>query len=460
MIELNEVAVSLQDHPLFHSLTLSFESGVSYLLKGENGAGKTILLKLLAGKTQPGKGSIHYDFIDDHLDWEQKFELRKKYIHFIPTHALHELVSAPDLFYQQRYYTIESSPIPTVRDYFGERMKNLSGLQLPESFQLTHLLDLELIRLSNGQVKKVIILKQLLDTIPRILLLDYPFEGLDVKSRSELSNFLDHLAEVHRIQLIIADNEHPHLPNAISKHVVIGDDSTAITDRVSTTSLLANHVESNPVKSSAESDPVVEMQSVKIQYGSKVILENLSWKIHRGERWALTGPNGSGKTTLFSLIYADHPMAYSEKIFLFGKRRGSGESIWDIKKRISYLGPEQLHFLDDATEQLTVRAFLEKERMTAHQLPHLITYFQMERLLARKLRQLSNGQLQLVLLISLFLSQKELLLLDEPFQFLDPVQKTRVNEYLHSHLDESTTLVLITHYEDDVAHWTHHRLIL
>jgi molybdate transport system ATP-binding protein len=202
------------------------------------------------------------------------------------------------------------------------------------------------------------------------------------------------------------------------------------------------------------------MRNVTIRYGNKVIIDKLNWKILPGERWALTGRNGSGKTTLFSMIYADHPMAYSEHVFLFGKRRGSGESIWDIKKRISYLGPEQLHFLDYATSNLTVLEYLEKVKAPEKKLNQLITQFQIEALLVRQLQYLSNGQLQLVLLVSLFLAPKELLLLDEPFQFLDPQQKERVTAYLHSFLEESTTLVLITHYEDDVNQWTHHRLSL
>jgi molybdate transport system ATP-binding protein len=330
-------------------------------------------------------------------------------------------------------------------------------LQLPGSFSITPLLDRELSRLSNGQVKKMIILKQLLDTIPKVLLLDYPFEGLDVKSRTDLSEFLNHLALLHKIQLIITGHEHEQLPSVISKQIDLKTSEVRITDRLG--NILPNiQNDSKPVRKATE--PIVEFHDVTIRYGSNVIVENLTWIVNKGERWALTGRNGSGKTTIFSLIYADHPMAYSEKVFLYGKRRGSGESIWDIKKRISYLGPEQLHFLDYPTGQLTVREFLIQTKSSITQLNQLVDYFKIEPWLSFRLRQLSHGQLQLILMLALFLSQKELLLLDEPFQFFDPVQKARVNEYLHSHLDDSTTLILITHYEEDVARWTQHRLAL
>lgn len=457
MIQIVNAEVSSDGFLIFQSLNLNLQP-VSYLISGKNGSGKTSLLKLLAGKLQPRSGSLHYDFIDDNLDWDQKFELRKKYIHYVQAQTLHELMTTPDFYYQQRYYTIENTPLPTVRDYLGDRIGNVTKINLPDSFQLDYLLGLELTRLSNGQVKKVVILKQLLDAIPKILLLDYPFEGLDAQSRIELREFLDQLAQEHQVQLIIADQYHPHLPKSINHELEIVNSEVKPRPllKSSSTSISKAH----QVPEQRTNTTVVEMQDVKIQYGEKIIVSNLNWRIYKGERWALTGKNGSGKTTLFSLIYADHPMAYSEKVFLFGKRRGTGESIWDIKKRISYLGPEHIHFLDHYTELSSVHDFLKKEKSFSTIGKSLIDYFQLQSLLNKKMRHLSHGQLQLIMLVSFFLSQKELLLLDEPFQFLDAVAKDLVNNYLHSHLDENTTLILITHYEEDVREWTHHRLAL
>jgi molybdate transport system ATP-binding protein len=457
MIHLNNVYVLFQNHSVFHDLNFSIESGVSYLLTGANGAGKTTVLKLIAGDLQPRQGSVIYDFIDPQLDWDEKFQIRKKAIHFVPTHALHDLIRTPDLFYQQRYYTIESTPLATVRDYLGERIHELERMQFLASFQLQHLLGLEITQLSNGQVKKLIILKQLLDAIPKILLLDYPFEGLDEQSRVELRDFLDHLADVHHLQLIIADHDHPHLPKAITKKGIVMRDEIFVTDYAADAAIPVDEVPHPKPAVKYGTVPVVEMEDVTIQYGDNVIIEKLTWRINRGERWALTGRNGSGKTTLFSLIYADHPMAYSQKVFLFGKRRGTGESIWDIKKRISYLGPEQLHFLDHITEQLSVQEFLERSSATSGRWNELIDHFQLHALLLKKVGQLSHGQLQLILMVALFLSQRELLLLDEPFQFLDPHHKKQVSQYLEAHMDESVTLVIITHYESDVARWSNHR---
>jgi len=461
MIRIIDVSLSPGDHLIFQLLNFKIESGAGYLIEGKNGSGKTTLLQLLAGKLQPKSGSVSYDFIDPSLTWDEKFALRNRYIHYIPVHALHELVNAHDIFYQQRYYTVEDSPWPTtVRSYLGQRIQNLDDLKLPSSFQIDHLLDLDLTQLSNGQVKKIIILKQLLDAIPKVLLLDYPFEGLDVQSRIELRDFLNHITKIYTIQLIIADHEHPHLPSSINKKITIEKWGVTLTNFEHTVHFLTEPPIERIESVKNQPMPVVELRNVTIQYGDTVIINKLNWKILEGERWALTGPNGSGKTTLFSLIFADHPMAYSEHVFLFGKRRGSGESIWDIKKHISYLGPEQAHFIDYSTEQLTISAYLGKANSSKKRMDQLITHFEIESILQKQLKQLSSGQLQLVLILALFLAPKKLLLLDEPFQFLDPQQKSKVNDYLHSFLNESTTLVLITHYEEDVTRWTHKRLKL
>lgn len=459
MIDCRNVTVSSAGHAVLSDLTVRFESNQSYLITGANGSGKTTLLKLLAGKIHPQFGSIVFDFIPGDIDWEDKFELRRKLIHLVPAQALHELLRSPDLFYQQRYYSMEHAPLPTVQSYLGARVENLPTLPLSESFGLEPLLDRKLTELSNGQLKKVMILRQLLDTIPKVLLLDYPFEGLDAASRAELADFLDALVTSHGIQLLVADKEHDQLPRSLSRTVTLKNKKASVGERLVKTELMVSSA-SEPVRTEERSGkpPVVEMKNVRIQYGERVVIDNLNWKVYQGDRWAVTGPNGSGKTTLFSLIYADHPMAYSEHVSLFGKRRGTGESIWDIKRRISYLGPEQIHFADPITEQLTVRQFIS----STHPIDHtsIVAYFKIEHLLERRLHVLSQGEWQLVFLLSLFLSQKELLLLDEPFQFLDRAQHERVTDYPQVHLAASSTLLLITHYEEDVARWTQQRLSL
>jgi molybdate transport system ATP-binding protein len=456
MIEIESVDVTRSGFKVFQNFSWKTESHENWVVKGANGSGKTILLELIAGNIHPSAGEVRYDFIKG-TTWEDRFRERKEKIHYIPAHAIQTFLSSyHELFYQQRYYSIGDTEIPLVRNIFGNDLHNLHALSFPASFNIDALLDLELTRLSNGQLKKVLILKNLVKQLPEVVLFDHPFEGLDHTSRLDLIRFIDHISEAYGIQIIMADH-HDHLPGVINRTIVMEEGKIkAIENR--------NHLpQSHPRKEmngtplkERNSDPVVEMKNVTIQYGRREILKNINWTVQRGDRWALSGRNGSGKTTLFSLIYADHPMAYSQQVYLFGKRRGSGESIWDIKNRINYLGPELISYLNPARTPGTAHEYItaqHKKNITA-ELQELIRFFNVESFIDQPVKYLSSGQLQLMLLINYFLSEKELLLLDEPFQFLDLHQKDRVHEYLRLHLRKDVTLILITHDEEDVERWT------
>ena len=82
------------------------------------------------------------------------------------------------------------------------------------------------------------------------------------------------------------------------------------------------------------------MRGVNVSYDGVRVLRDIDWTVRRGEHWALLGPNGAGKTTLLSLILGDNLQAYANDITLFGRRRGSGESIWEIKEHIGWVSPE------------------------------------------------------------------------------------------------------------------------
>lgn len=456
MIEIRNITAAITGTTLFKNFSLKIQPGENWVIQGANGSGKTLLLQLIAGAIPPLSGHIRHSFIEG-KDWDALYQQRKEKIHFIPTHWMQTFLAGFNgLFYQQRYYNMDDTELPTVKDVFGEDIDKLKDLHLTGSFNIDHLLDMQLTRLSNGQLKKVVIVRQLVKNIPRVLILDYPFDGLDRESREELSAFIDEIVLKFGIQVILADHG-PSLPKVINRRLTLRAFSIAKAEDVCAHDppVPAAKIRDETAARSVEEPVVVDMQNLTVEYSGNKILSNVDWCIRRGERWALTGKNGSGKTTLFSLIYADHPMAYSQKVFLFGKRRGSGESIWDIKKRINYFGPEQIHFLNQKSILISGREYILKQH---HQEPgrlaQLITYFQAENYIDLPVRHLSSGQLQIALLMNMFMDSRELLLLDEPFQFLDPWNHGRVTRYLDDYLSKNTTLVLITHDEKDVARWT------
>lgn len=201
------------------------------------------------------------------------------------------------------------------------------------------------------------------------------------------------------------------------------------------------------------------MKNVNITYDKK-ILENINWEVLNGERWSLSGPNGSGKSTLLSLINADNPQAYANEIYLFDRRRGSGESIWDIKKKIGFVSPELHLFFDRGTSGFdavasglfdTIGLF---RKINQQQIVIVTKWMQLLKIshLSRKLLfQLSGSEQRSVLLARALVKNPPLLILDEPCQGLDEEQtdlfKAIVNEIC---LTGNKTLIYVTHLAAEV----------
>lgn len=453
MIEIRNADVLKSGIRLLHGINWHIKEGEHWLVTGSNGSGKTTLLEMIAGIVHAPKGEIHYGFVEG-KSWDERYAERKKKIHYVPAQAIQSLLHDRGLYYQQRYYGIGDEQVPLVRDVLGAKVHELGHLRIPESLSIDHLLPLEVNRLSNGQLKKVLFVKSLMHGIPKFLLLDYPFEGLDPNSRRDLCDFIDFLAATHGIQMILVSLDH-ELPKVMNRrlhmddcHIVRREEFNQKTEKGDNPTIQRTSV--------VGITPVIEIRNLSIQYGEKIIIRDLNWTVNKGERWALVGNNGAGKTTLFSMIFADHPMGYSKDIHLFGRKRGTGESIWDIKRRINYIGPELISYLNPDGILLTARDYILtlNKRLPADRLTGLVTYFHGDHFFDKPVRALSSGQLQLMMLINCFLSDKELWLLDEPFQFLDAPQRQLVSRYLQSHLHSGTTLVLITHDEQDLITWT------
>jgi molybdate transport system ATP-binding protein len=212
------------------------------------------------------------------------------------------------------------------------------------------------------------------------------------------------------------------------------------------------------------------MHDVSIRYGDRTILRNLNWQVRRGERWALTGQNGSGKSTLLSLVCADNPQSYACDISLFGHRRGSGESIWEIKKRIGYVSPEMHRsYLRDLPTVNVVASGL-KDTIGLYMRPtddekqlcrQWMRIFGIEHLAGRSFLKLSSGEQRLALVARSFVKDPELLILDEPLHGLDDHNRALVRSIIDTFCQKSEkTLVMVTHYEEELPSCINNRLYL
>ncbi|HRN54968.1 MAG TPA: ATP-binding cassette domain-containing protein, partial [Agriterribacter sp.] len=213
-------------------------------------------------------------------------------------------------------------------------------------------------------------------------------------------------------------------------------------------------------------DHAVRMVDVSVQYGERTILKHINWEVKKGEHWSISGPNGAGKSTLLSLITGDNAKAYANEIYLFDKRRGSGESIWDIKRKIGYVSPEMHVYFDyTATCFETIASGLFDsiglfKTLTAAQRAQVnqwMALFKLEPVQNKLLSLLSAGEQRLVLLARALVKNPPLLILDEPCQGLDREHVQQFKQIINDICGMfNTTLLYVSHYTEEIPECVTH----
>ena len=338
--------------------------------------------------------------------------------------------------------------------------------QLYQLFDMQSLLDKYVILLSSGELRKFQLIKTLFAS-PKILILDNPYIGLDAQARQQLNDLLPRLATEQGIHLYLVVARKNDIPNYADEIVPVGTIETTETvstlDAIGATGTVATLPPSH-------SDVVIDMHHVTIRYGSRTILKDLSWTVNRGDRWAISGKNGSGKSTLLSLVCADNPQSYACDISLFGHPRGSGESIWDIKRRIGYVSPEMHRSYQRNLPTINVVASGLKDTVGLYVRPNeaekalcrrWLDIFGIAHLAQRSFITLSSGEQRLALVARAFVKSPELLILDEPLHGLDDANRDLVQSIIEQYCkDDSKTLVMVSHYEEELPPCINKRLTL
>ncbi len=439
---------------------ISFEIGAEDCLAvvGPMGSGKTTLAKALSGRLfRKGEVWFRGSFV---LYVEQQHHFKNR-------------SNISEFYLQQRFNSADSEDSYTVREELGE----LDVAEYVTMFKLEGLLDKPLLQLSNGENKRLQIVKAL-GQKPDWLLLDNPYLGLDVAGRAVLSAGLSQLkAQGIRFILFLSGGDVPEFVNrvyALRKDVSVIPrlKSGVIQDAYNpmlqhgerNNNLMLQHGErnNNPMLQHGDlgDSQLVSLRNVTIRYGSKTILDQFSWTINRGERWVLKGPNGAGKSTLLSLITADNPQSYSQDITLFGRKRGTGESIWDIKRNIGYVSPEMhLYFKETGTSFAVAASGLfdllgvtrKVNEQQSEQVDACLAMFGLGYLRDRYFHTLSTGEQKMILIARAFVKNPPLLILDEPCQGLDQEQVQRVKDVIDLlAVTSEMTLIFVSHYAEDV----------
>ncbi len=432
--------------PVVHGLTWNLEPGRTWAIVGPVAGGKTTVAETLRGLHRIADGSLHRPNFDP-ARAVALVGFREDSWRF--SYARH--------YYQQRFNFVEPHDDLSLAEFLTrdldaspERLADLVA-----HLGLTGLLDRSLIQLSNGQMRRARLTRALLRH-PELLILDDPFCGLDAAGRAEVSDLLGGLVAIGQQVLIITRAD--TIPEWVTDvlELAAGRCTWQGPRREYRPAILSG--DDNQPPASILGEPILDLADVTVRYGDAVILDRIDWTVRAGERWAVLGPNGAGKTTLLSLLCGDHPQAYSNAVTLFGRQRGTGETIWDIKRRVGLLSPElHLYFTEPLTaEQAAGTGFhdvLATRPLTPAQRERIRLLFAElapDVPLDRPFARLSSGEQRLTLLVRALVKETPLLILDEPFQALDPVTIARARTWLDRHLGPTQALLFVTHHAEEL----------
>ncbi|MCR6641037.1 MAG: ATP-binding cassette domain-containing protein [Sporocytophaga sp.] len=496
-LELDQLCVEVNGRYILKDISFRLEKGKSMAIIGPSGSGKTILGKVLANRIAPSSGTINFSFPAD---------FRSVFIS-----QQHDFRDASERsYYQQRFDSNYGEDFPLVEEELvkaaGEYSQTEVG-RIAKQLRIDQLLKRRLIELSNGEGKRLQIARTLLQK-PELIVFDSPFIGLDTEARKVLHSIVNDLI-ISGITVVVITT-HDEIPDQINHVLKLKEGETEQLlslkefkgsykeeekEKTETFILHDSELYSNIYwEEQEEFNVAVEMHNVSVTYGDKVILDHINWKVNKGECWALLGHNGSGKSTLLSLINGDNPQAYGNDIWLFDKKKGSGESIWELKSKIGYISPE-LHiffqrnksftetlFVNSAAQSLAAEASSagitvfdalasgfndqvgSSGKISSWQTKQVNLWIDILKLSDYKymrLPQLSLGVQRLVLLGRALVKNPQLLILDEPCQGLD---KSQVKQFV-SVVNEicttfNKTLIYVSHYNEDIPSCVKNYLVL
>ena len=371
------------------------------------------------------------------------------------------------------------------------------------------ILDRGLKYMSTGEIRRTLLARALISG-KKLLILSDPFAGLDKESRTILLEFFNSITE-RQIKkpennsfphIILAMERWNEIPENIS-HVIEfsnkeisfcgckedylkklnqsdknhlmekkelkdsfyeiiqttskGENSEGTVLSKSSTSEGTVLSQSEGTDLSASSKILVEMKNVNVGWGDNRVLKNINWKLLEGNHWLIRGPNGSGKTTFLELITGDNQQVYSNEIYMFGKKRGSGESIWDIKKNlgiVSYRMHVEYRMLGGTSLQNVIISGLRDSIGLYGKASDLEISTAKKWLALAKLQDradenfgnLSYGEQRAVLILRAVVKSPKILILDEPCHGLDENYRFKILELLELIAEQKTTTLLhVTH---------------
>jgi molybdate transport system ATP-binding protein len=486
-LTLEHVSIRIPTGLVFEDTNWEILCGQQWAVVGPNGSGKSTLLKGIFGRIPVVRGRILYHFATKGSPVPESPEGIRHLMDCVSSeHGKIPAIQGSG-FYQARWSSFSDDDPMLVSEFISRkpaRALNRTGEGSPTQTErcssgmgIEDLLAKRMITLSDGELRRVMIAEALIKR-PRLLVLENPFAGLDTENKRRLSESIGR-SGMEGTTLILASTESRDIPGCVT-HVLLVDHNRVIAQGPKAEILARSRApiprRPHTTKIRKRSDDVpagpalLQLQDVCVSYDSKRILDKVTWEVRKGEHWALLGPNGAGKTTLLSLILGDNPQAYANRITLFGMRRGSGETIWDIKARVGWVSPELHLYYPRRFSCLEVvcsgffdsiglhRQVSENRRRHAET---LMSRFGIADLGKKGFNAVSYGEQRLVLLARALVKDPPLLVLDEPCQGLDgPHRDLFLGTVNHLGEQGETAIIFVTHEREELPRILTHALLL
>ena len=469
-ITLKDITIRIRDRFILPHTCWEIKTHQHWVILGPNGAGKSVLVRALAGELPVVRGNI----IHHHGG------LPKASIGYVSFERHRQVIDQDEARDESRFFSGNLEHITTVRQviFSGNHINSFSqkGLnQVAGYLQVRDLFDRGIRFLSTGELRKVLMVKALMNR-PRLLILDEPFDGMDIDSSAWLTKSINNLINKN-VQIILVTHRLEEIPSNIS-HVLCLDNGKVIMQgkrenvlnnvehlykgslKQKKVFLMPKHFQKQGQPPANQQKILIFMKKVTVKYGGIAVLNNLHWTVKQGENWAIVGPNGAGKSTLLSLITGDNPQAYANEICLFGRPRGSGETIWEIKKLIGVVSASfQIRYRKPLTAfEVMLSGFYDSVGLYQSCTPaqrriveKLTGALCIENLVDKIFDQLSYGEQRIVLLARSMVKSPLILILDEPCEGLNRMNREQMLglfDFIGTHT--RTQLLYVTHHPEEI----------
>ena len=465
LVQLDNIRFAYRLDPILDDFSWQWPAGQHIALLGGNGSGKTTLARLITDQLRPNRGERRYanglsagDIA--HISFDQHRELMEHDRRFDDSE------NRADAF----------DVGTTVRDAILQGREPTPALEsLCTRLGITHILDRGIRFISTGESRKTLLARALF-AAPSAMIIDNPLEGLDASAQAEMRRLLDELVASPTPVLLLTKSARD-IPDGIDDVQII--ENGRISEHCSVQQARqrfaprAHFSKPLPVQPGVEwpaDQPLFALENVDVSFRGTPVLRNINWRLMPNQHCWISGPNGAGKSTLLGLLCGENDKAYGQHVELFGRRRGSGESIWEIKSWFGLLNTSmQLNSLKRVkVSDVIASGFFDSvglyEDPSPAQQQQVLQWLDALELLPlreQRFERLSFGQQRMVLLARAMVKSPRVLILDEPCIGLDEEQKARLLGAVDKIAAQGHTRILfVSHREEEIPSCINQRLRL